>query len=551
MVKENNSTTNEFFGYYTLILHAHIPYVLHHDRLNEEWLYEAAAETYLPLLNILNRLTRQGISPQITINISPVLAEQLITPYFIKGFQDYCDQKIAAAREDEKRYAYDQPSLRQLAVLWRKFYFKTKHSFLNTYEGNLVKAFRSLQENGYLEIITCGATHGYLPAFLRDSSIRGQLLMAKSSYERLFGTSPRGIWLPECGYRPACHWRPPLTSRKHNHNYYRPGLEELLRESGLDFFIVDQEQFKKGHLSGLEPVPWSTYFLSNPAIQHNPVTVFVRDTGLSEQIWNFEVGYPGHGSYLDFHKKHWGSGNRYWRITDKKLDMAYKEIYSPKGIKDLICQHAGHYKWSIKKNLLNYFQKTNQKGLKVAAFDAELFGHWWFEGPAWLYDLLKWIHTDPEIQMLTCSQYKSQYPSAFSIYLPESSWGKGADSSTWIHPQLEWAWERIYSAEEEMGRLAYHFKDQSDPVLLRILRQTIRELLILQSSDWEFMISTNSTRDHGERRVVEHHEDFKKLVHLAYQWEKNHQLSFAEIGLLEECEGREEIFLDPDPHWYL
>ncbi|MGA1875061.1 MAG: 1,4-alpha-glucan branching protein domain-containing protein [bacterium] len=541
---------NEYVGTYLLILHFHIPYVLHHDRMNEEWLYEAVAETYIPLLNILHRLARKNISPKITLDISPVLAEQLATPYFVKEFQHYCHQKSALAQEDKKIFARSNPEMERLATLWQKFYYKTKHLFTEQYEGDIIKSFRHLQEKGHIEIMSCGATHGYFPAFAEDASINAQIRMARSSYERLFGISPRGIWLPECGYRPPTHWTFPLTSRKHRPARFRRGIEEFLGENGFHYFIIDQEQYRKSSSKELDKTPWDTYYLQNPRMQ-NPVSLFVRDADLSEQIWDFRIGYPGDGRYLDFHKKHWGSGNRYWRITDKHLDMAYKEIYAPESVKDLITQQAGHYKWYVKRALKRRFLKNNLGGLKVTAFDAELFGHWWFEGPAWLHELLKWIHGDPEIGTFTCSEYRERYPANQYIQLPESSWGKGADSSTWINPGLEWVWERIYSAEEEMRHLADHFKDQKDPFLRRILQQCIRELLILQSSDWEFMISTNSTKDHGERRIVEHHEDFKRLVHLAYTWEHDPNLSTENLRLLKECEKRECIFTDPDPHWYL
>ena len=374
--------------------------------------------------------------------------------------------------------------------------------------------------------------------------------MARLSYERLFGRSPKGFWLPECGYRPPCTWAYPLTQRRSQPAWYRRGVEEFLGENGIGYFIIDQEQFKKSSPREMDKTPWSTYYLHNPRMT-DPMTLFVRDKNLSEQIWDFKIGYPGERDYLEFHKKQWGSGNRYWRITDKKLDMAYKEIYLPESARNLITKHAGHYKWSIKTTLKSQFLKTAQPGLKFSAFDAELFGHWWFEGPTWLYQMLKWIHNDPEMNLLTCSAYRDKYPSSQYIELPESSWGNGANSSTWINPALEWVWERIYSAEKEMRNLANRFRDQKEPLLQRILRQCIRELLILQSSDWEFMITTNSTKDHGERRVVEHHEDFKKLASLALTWERNPNLDAEGMTFLKECEIREEIFAAPDPQWYL
>ncbi|MBN2373316.1 DUF1957 domain-containing protein, partial [bacterium] len=521
-----------FYGSFCLVLHSHIPYVLNHDLMGEEWLFEAAAETYIPLLNIFNRLVREGIHPKVTINISPVLAEQLHMPCFRERFKEYCDRKIEYAVGDAKCFK-ENGQMEWLAKLWRKFYHRTKSLFIEDYKEDIIGAFKKLHNDASLELITCGATHGYFPALLRDRSIDAQVKMANKSFQQLFGSHPSGIWLPECGYRPSGNWRPPLTSYQHKmHPHYRQGIEDILSQNGFKYFIIDQAQLINGWPKDIELTSLNTYFIREII---NPVTVFVRDTNISEQIWNHQIGYPGDPSYLEFHKKHSPGMHRYWKITDRSLDMAYKNIYSPHEVKkERIPQHAGHYKWLIKKSLMEHFARKGQSNLIVTAFDSELFGHWWFEGPTWLYQLLKWINIDPEIGLSTCSEYLNRQPAQNLVHLPESSWGSGYDSRTWINNRVEWVWERLYWAEMEMGYMARDLADREDDTLKRILKQAVREILILQASDWEFMITNWSTTDYAERRIVEHHSDFTRLSKMAWSYASGKGISWEDSKFMEE-----------------
>ncbi len=537
-----------FYGSFCLLLHSHIPYVLNHGQMGEEWLYEATAETYIPLLNIFNRLYREGIKAKVTMNISPILAEQLNMKCFHERFKTYCNRKIEYAIRDFKFFNAND-HMKWLATLWRKFYFRTKKLFVEEYKEDIINAFKQLHDKGCIEIITCGATHGYFPAFLRDTSISAQIKMAARCHQNLFGFYPSGIWLPECGYRPSGKWTVPLTKYKNDiQPHYRQGIEEILSRNRLRFFVIDQIQLKNGWPRDIELTPFKTYFVKE---NNCPVTIFVRDTNISEQIWNHQIGYPGDSSYLEFHKKHSPGMHRYWKITDRSIDMAYKNPYSPEEVKrERIPQHAGHYKWLIKQALKDRFSKTGNTGLVVTAFDSELFGHWWFEGPAWLYQLIKWIYSDPEIAPVTCSEYLNEQPATDLIHLQESSWGRGYDSSTWINNEVEWVWERLYWAEMEMAYLARDLGNKKDDEIKRILKQSIRELLILQASDWEFMITNWSTRDYAEKRIVEHHSDFARLAKMAWSYAHGSSISDADEKFLKDCEERDPIFTDPDPNWY-
>ena len=203
-------------GHLTIVLHSHLPYVLGHGRWphGADWLNEAAAESYIPLLNVMNRLVAEGISPKMTIGLSPVLAEQLADEQFKDEFVHYLEQKIDAAVDDRAHFlTYHYTHLAELAKLWQEFYDRILEVFRVTYNSDIIGAFKKLQDAGHIEIITCAATHGYFPLLSQDSSLQAQTKMAVKSYTRMFGRKPRGMWLPECAYRPRYAWTPPVPSK--------------------------------------------------------------------------------------------------------------------------------------------------------------------------------------------------------------------------------------------------------------------------------------------------------------------------------------------------
>ena len=539
-----------FHGSFVLVLHAHLPFVLRHDRMEEEMLLDAAAETYIPILDTCHRLVDEGVSPKITIDLSPVLVEQLANPYFQSGFREFCLSQMDTARRDQQEFA-NNPHLHYLATRWETFYADTYRRFTDTYQSDLVAAFRQLQDDGHIEVITCGATHAYLPALSRDSSISAQVQMAAKSHRQHFGRSPRGIWLPECGYRPPCQWSPSFTSRYGEPTRSRPGIDEFLSENDIEYFVCDFHQLMPATPADVHKTPFDTYYVAGARIPKKPVTVFSRDIGLSFQVWTRDLGYPGDGAYLDFHKRHGGGKLRYWKVTHPKLDMAYKDLYYPDdSYQGRIQDHAGHFKLVVAKTLEHSYHQTGRAKLALTAFDAELFGHWWFEGPTWLYHVLKWIHDDPHINTATCSEYLDREPAYDYLSLPESSWGSGYNSSTWINPEVEWTWERIYHAENEMEFLAKSLGDRDDPHLRRILAQAMRELFVLQASDWQFMITNWCTRNLAEKRVVERHEDFKRLAQMAWDYGSGRTVPDGDWTFMHECETRDDLFDEPEIGWF-
>jgi 1,4-alpha-glucan branching enzyme len=359
-----------------------------------------------------------------------------------------------------------------------------------------------------------------------------------------------GMWLPECGYRPACNWSPPLTSYSSRPPYQRKGIESFLSENGLEYFVIDHYQLMGAWPQDISLTPFDTFFVSGPQIPGKPVTVFVRDFQLSFKVWSHEMGYPGDGAYLDFHKRHADGKHRYWKITHSKLDMTMKDMYYPDDIGPKIQEHAGHYKWLISQSLKHNRATTGHPRLAMTAFDTELFGHWWFEGPEWLYHVIKWVHADPEMKMSTCSEYLDEVGAHNWVALPESSWGRNYNTSTWINKEVEWSLEKVYWAENEMQHLARAFSASTDERLGRILRQTMRELFILQGSDWQFMITNWSTRNLAERRVVERCDDFAELAKMAWNYGHHGHVSKSDWDFLQDCEQRNELFIDPEISWF-
>ena len=311
------------------VLHGHIPDVVGHGTWphGENWLYEAAAESYLPFLARARALAADGVRVRFTVGLTPVLAEQLQDPRFKEGFPRYLAQRARAAALDREALGTIGDEGAFLGEGWRRFYTDLRETFLALPGHDVVAAFRELADEGLIEPIASAATHGFLPLLPNDRAIARQLDVGLAAHERHFGRPARGIWLPECAYRPAGTWISPADG----HAEERPGIEDFLAERGIDYFFVETHLVQGGVLrpayggrvaSGARGTPYRiNAVVSSAGI---PVAVFARDPLSSQQVWSGKVGYPGDGRYLEFHKKRAPSGHRYWRVTDSSLDLHEK-----------------------------------------------------------------------------------------------------------------------------------------------------------------------------------------------------------------------------------
>lgn len=527
-------------GAFTFVLHSHLPYARKAGRWphGEEWLHEAAMETYIPLLETLYDLRAEGVPFRITIGITPILAEQLADADVKDHFDQYLDDRIKAAKEDIELFSQEEPVNEQLVILanWYVGVFeRVKTAFDSRFQRDILGAFKQLQDEGLIEITTCAATHGYLPLMGNDSTINAQLRTGVRSYERFFGRKPTGIWLPECAYRPAYVTE---TGRK------RPGIEHFLGENGLKVFFSETHTITGGQPVGVaggdiigpygvikrryvipstksaniperSATTFQPYYVFDttdyPEMHHSGVSVIGRNNSVGQQVWSAEWGYPGDFDYREFHRKAGSSGIQYWRITGAGIDLGHKDLYHPDWADYKLDQHAEHFAHLVGDNLRSYAKETGKYGLVSANYDTELFGHWWFEGVEWLGKVLRHLADSGDVELTTASRHVNQHPPAEVLNLPESSWGAGGTHFVWDNNDTHWMWAPIHEAEARMENLANEFNDPTPQEAL-VLAQTAREALLLESSDWPFLVTTGQAREYSIQRFSQHLERFNKLA---------------------------------------
>lgn len=636
------------FGGFTFVLHSHLPYCRQAGRWphGEEWIHEAAAETYLPLLNALYDLRQEQIPYKLTIGITPILTEQLADSLIKENFVEYLDERIAAANKDIARFssegmtlardefrlaakkaaaeaeaakvtveaeaqakappveppkktisnilsgkqalevaanirqaaaqevdakqtgqlldpdlaplstqikevalpkaaeAIDQaiaeleedntPVLAEqryyLAQYYRNWYTNIKTSFLERYSSDIIGAFRTLQDEGLIEIITCAATHGYLPLVERDSTIFAQLATGVQSYVNHFGRKPKAIWLPECAYRPGYY-----ATDAEGQQYLKPGIEDFLAEQGISLFFSETHTIEGGVPVGkaagenvIGPYSFITRRYVIPAAEEFPVTnnttfqpywvvrpdvaVIGRNNRTGMQVWSSENGYPGDKDYREFHSKDSGSGLQYWRITGPKVDLGQKEFYHPEWIPYRTKEHAAHFIGLVEQQLEEYYQNNQKPGLISCNYDTELFGHWWFEGVDWLKEVLRGLAASEMVEITTASGWLEKHPPEVVMAIPESSWGQQGTHFVWMNDENAWIWELIHAAERRMESLVGKYGNDPDPDKQFVLQQAARELLLLESSDWPFLITTGQAKDYAVLRFEQHTERFNTLA---------------------------------------
>lgn len=518
-------------GYFTFVLHSHLPYVRKAGRWphGEEMIHEALAETYIPLLNALNDLKHEGIEPHLTLGMTPILLEQIADADILEHFELYLQEEIEVARADIARFgAQANLDLQRLAEFYVRWYSEIKDSFEHRYGRDVVGAFRRLREDGNLDVITSAATHGYLPLLERDSSVYAQLSVGLETTRRHLGHAPYGIWLPECGYRPAFY------RDVAGHASYKPGLEEFLSDLNLHYFFTDAHVIEGGRLVGKvagdahgpygglpgrqlahgaddQNAPCERTTLHPYYVQATKVAVFGRDAQTGTQVWSAKEGYPGDPWCREFHRKDPTSGLQYWRVTGAEVDLGQKEQYDPRAALDRAEAQADHFARLVSQIAERGGGASDQPPLIVSAYDTELFGHWWFEGVAWLKGVLRRLATSETVGLTTANEYLEAFPPREMLTLPESSWGAGGNHQTWQNPDTEWLWPLIHDAERKMERLVATNHDAVGP-RRKALDQLARELLLLQASDWPFLISTGQAKEYATGRFQHHLARFNRLV---------------------------------------
>jgi len=554
------SQKDKAVGSFCLVLHGHMPYVLHHGLWphGEDWLYEAAAECYLPLLALIDECERLNCNPQLAISLTPVLLEQLAHEDFRSGFEKYLIERAKQARRDMADFnsrssrepsqpdptRWEPAHMAYLADRWKLFFSGLAEQF-DRIERDIPKAFAKQMDRGLIQILTSSATHAYLPLLLEDSCVRAQIRAGVSSSERILGLRPTGVWLPEGAYRPAGPWNPPIPWGAKNS---RLGIDQIVTDENLSHFFVEYHSVANSNVR--EPV-----LVNTNGNGSRPPAAFARDPEICKQVWCGFVGYPADGVYLEFHKRHGPRrGLRYWKVTNRSFGLDGKQLYHQNDVAGKIYEHARHFCYQVKRRLTEYYQRTGRRGVVVACFDAELFGHWWFEGPRFLHDVLLTLNADPDVELCTPQAYLEKYPPQASVSLSEGSWGEGGDHRVWTNQKVDWMWRIEYHCEALFGKLTYHLPWRKHQALREILERAGRELLLLQASDWPFVIARGQADDYGIKRFMGHVARFECLTDIAENTANDlkylDNLNKVQIFDLLDAEVHDVIFPKIDLNWW-
>ena len=526
---------SETLGSLCIVLHGHLPYVLHHGTYphGEAWLYEAAAETYLPLLDMIGECALHKARPGLTAGLTPVLLEQLSHDRFKEGFVAYLAERVDRATSDKREFEQQSRAHEaSLAQNWVDWYAGKREQF-ERLGRDLPAQFGAHFRAGHIQCLTSNATHAYMPLLLNDQMLRAQMAAGTATSERILGLKPRGMWLPECAYRPqAEHWMPAVL---YDNPRFRPGVEQFIADAGVTHFFVDNHLITGGQPLGVyengafRPV-------SEPALHWDqrrgwrhplePVGVaskpeaprtfaFARHPRASEQVWSGSIGYPGAGEYLEFHRKHGDRGLRYHKVTNTRAPISDKHPYYPDDVPAKVYEHAQHFCGVVRQVLGEYKFYSGRSGVCVAPFDAELFGHWWFEGPQFLRDVVLQLNADPDVELSTADDFLRNHPPDKVVSLPEGSWGEKGDHRVWANEKVNWMWDIEYRCEANFGRATIQLPWRQNKHIEDLLKMAGRELLLLQASDWPFVITRGQAVDYGIKRFMQHVSRFENLIDLA------------------------------------
>ncbi len=515
------SPNKNYLGRLAIVLHAHLPYVRKYEKnsLEEDWLFQAILECYIPMLQVMESSKKQDIcNTKLTLSLSPTLLTLLDNKEIKKKFSSWIDTRI--------EFLTELPQKEQKASEFLMRNIKNNYLYWEKCSGNLIERFKKLNVSGNLDILTCAATHGYLP-ILRENpeTVIGQIKTAIRSHEIIFGTKPLGIWLPECAYY--------------------ENLDEILSNCGIRYAVLDGH----GILNGS---PRPRYGVYAPICSKKGVAFFGRDSESTLPVWSAKEGFPGNPVYREFHKDlGWELpiselekkgiptsrplGLKFHRITNNKCSLGNKEFYKEDEAIKKVEEDADSYLLSRSKQLRNLSLSSSFEPLLIAPFDAELFGHWWYEGPRFIEYILK-KSIKYSIKLTNLKEILLQKPNIQICDPSPSSWGQGGYHNYWLNDKNAWIVPEITKAGSVFVKLST--KQYENATSKRLLKQAARELLLSESSDWSFILKAETTSKLAKDRVNRHLFRFWKLIDML---EKK---CIIDYKFLENIEEEDKIFPD-------
>ncbi|HYV20671.1 MAG TPA: 1,4-alpha-glucan branching protein domain-containing protein [Verrucomicrobiae bacterium] len=526
-------------GYLGLVLHAHLPFVRHpeHDFfLEEQWLFEGITETYLPILDALDQLARERAPVRLTMSLSPTLLAMLSDPLLMAKYERLLGRLCHLAWREVERTRKDPDFSPVAGFYWDRLH-RYQHLFVERWNRDLPAVFRDLEDRGVLELMTCAATHGFLPLHRLDpGTLRGQIETAVAEHRRLLGRTPRGLWLPECAYF--------------------EGLDAYVADAGIEYFFVDTHAIR----NATSPPRFDVHA---PLLCPTGVAAFGRDEESSVQVWSSQEGYPGDPSYRDFYRDigfdlehayvapyldpagtRGMTGFKYHRITGR---TDWKEPYKRAAALRSAARHAADFVGNRRAQMTWLRGGLDRPPLVVSMYDAELFGHWWFEGPDWLDLVLRGL-PGAGIAAVSPAQYLEAHPVTQVARPSESSWGENGYHDVWLRSDNDWIVPPLHDASRRMAAIADEVRSSGTDLRRRLAAQAARELLLAQASDWPFILKNRTTPEYARQRVHEHLDRFDRLARLfASRAGEGSGEARRAVDVLAAIESRDNLFPEIDP----
>lgn len=495
-------------GCFSLVLHTHMPYVRKNGvfPVGEDWLYQVMSDTYLPLLEMLSRMEDEGCSPCLALTVTPILCEQLADRYVKDRFIAYLGTMAERAEQDIRDFIYfGDGARRSLAEKYRANYEKQLIDFL-AIDGDILAALQAFERAGVVEIITSSATHAFLPGFSDERPVEYQVRVGIESHRERLGRDPRGFWLPECAYR--------------------RGVEVMLEGEGIEYLLLDA--------TALKGLPSTCPVL----VGDSGVAALARSDTAHKNVWDEASGYPSDSVYIDSTRYYHNSGLHYWRVTGPGVSIEDKEVYEPERAKRRALDHAALFVGDIEAELALDRRGAGHEPLVLASYDTELFGHGWREGLYWMEIVLRTLSSSGSVELTTPSRYLADYPPDARVRPRETTWGTNRDDSTWMNDGTAWMWRDLARSQDELfGLIDRHAGPAARPGALRALRQAAREVLLLESSDWPYMVAKDRASNYATQRFNSHLERFRGLARALEGGDVERQM-----GLVSEVEEVDRVF---------
>jgi 1,4-alpha-glucan branching enzyme len=485
-----------------LVLHAHLPFVRHPEYprfFEERWLFEAISETYLPLLKVFERLDADRVPFRLALSLSPTLCQMLQDELLRNRYLEHLDRLIELGAAEAERTAGD-PDASRMARFYYDRAVEDRVLYVERYERDLLRAFDFYHKKGRLELLTTAATHAFLPFYAAaPEAIQAQVEVSVATHRTIFGRNPQGFWLPELGWF--------------------PGVDEILKAYGFAYTIVDSHGFVFA-----DPPPPSGTFA--PISTPSGLTVFGRDLAAAREIWDEKDGFPADPRYRDFYRDigyelpaervadfleaggvRTATGFKYSSIGARDGENA---LYDPDAAASAVAAHAAAFLDARAERGTAAAALTGQPTTAVCAYNAELFGHWWFEGPAFLEAVFRQGAQRGDLRFVVPGDVVS--PSERPpVGMPEfSSWGENGYAETWLDASNDWSYRHILRSIQRMIELADRFPDDGG-LKERALNQAAREILLAQSADWAYIMKHKASAGYARDRVEESIRNFTTI----------------------------------------